>query len=113
MIRRRGLRNQSKGIAILRNPSNHGPHKPWCQVHGMRPRIVHFLGASPGSFPYGHELTRLRSISERKCPVWLASAWAWMSFSLPLLARELSKDLFRPLYRLVFGYRRVKGGRDP
>jgi hypothetical protein len=95
------------GEALLRNPVSHPLHNPWYDFEELRPKLVHFLGSEISTFPYKHEVIRLRLVCEKGWPVWAATCWAQLTFSSVWIVREKMKQWLRPFYRTLFGTRRV------
>jgi hypothetical protein len=97
-----------KGHALLRNPRNHPKHNDWYDLEESRPKLVHFLGSDVNTYPYRQEIMRLRLVSEKSWPVWMATLWAKLAFSWPWQSREKLQDLFRPIYHAAFGPRSIR-----
>lgn len=95
------------GGATLRNPAApHPDHRDWNEHQVAHPLIVHFLDVFTTTYPYRREERRLALVA-RGWPVLLANIVASLTRSIPLLAVDGAKRALRPLYRRVFGYRRV------
>jgi len=99
-----------KGHALLKNPRNHPGHNAWYDLEEMRPKLVHFLGSDLNTYPYRQEIIRLRLVSERKLPIWLATLWSKVTFSWPWLVTDAAKRALRPLYHALFGLRSMRAG---
>jgi hypothetical protein len=102
-----------RGYAALRNPRRHPRYNDWYEQETMHPRIVHFVSAETGSYPYMREIKRLHLVHEHRWPVWLARAWTNVSVSLPKMTIKVSKHLLRPFYRALFGARRINASVRP
>jgi len=96
-----------KGRAVLSNPKDHPRHNAWYQLEEMRPRLVHFLGTDTNAYPYRQEMIRLNLVDRHGWPIWLATWWAMLSFSVPWLIANRAKQFLRPLYRSLFGPRKI------
>lgn len=96
-----------KGRAVLRNPKSHPNHNPWHEMEEMKPRLVHFCGADMRTYPYWREISRLAHVEQRRWPVWFATLWVSISFSLPSIISSRTRDLLRPVYRFFFGSRPI------
>jgi hypothetical protein len=96
-----------KGGATLRNPpAPHPDHRDWNEHAVAHPLIVHFLDVFTTTYPYRREERRLALVA-RGWPVVLADGVAALTRSIPLLAVDRLKQLLRPVYRRIFGYRPV------
>lgn len=97
-----------KGLAVLRNAKGHPQHNSWYEMEEMRPRLVHFLGLDVRTYPYGGEVSRLMLVEERRWPLWLATLWVTLSFSLPSMVWYRVKEFLRPAYCALFGFRSIR-----
>lgn len=96
------------GSSRLFNPRNHPHHNLWYELEEMNPVLVHFLSHHTTLYPYVREKIRLELTMARGLPGWLASLWADITFSCPWLAKNIFKDLFRPLYHSLLRPRSIK-----
>ena len=95
------------GRAVLLNTPGHPRYSPVCPLTKSEPRIVHFCSRYADRRPYTTEAERLERVIGRGWPLWAASAYAMATREIPEMTRDALKDLFRPAYRAVFGYREV------
>jgi len=96
-----------RGKAVLWNTPGHPRHEPRCRLTKAEPRIVHFCSSHADRRPYTTEAARLERVCGRGWPLWAATAHALASHEIPEATRDLVKDLLRPAYRAVFGYRPI------
>jgi hypothetical protein len=96
-----------RGRATLLNTPHHPRYEPRCPLSVAEPRVVHFCSSHADRRPYTTEAARLERVFGRGWPRWAASAYALATRELPEITREAMKDLLRPAYRAVFGYRPV------
>jgi hypothetical protein len=97
------------GRALLSNPPPGDPaHRPGYPVRDTRPVIVHFLGDFTSKWQYRSQARMLDLVSRQGIPAWLARSWVGLSYRLPCMWLERTRSAIRPLYRRVFGYRRVR-----
>jgi hypothetical protein len=100
-----------RGHARLANPPPPDPaHRPGYPVREIEPVIVHFLGDFTTKWPYRSEEKLLRLVSLKRLPPWLARLWVGLTYRYPAMWAERVRGGLRPLYRRVFGYRRVHAG---
>lgn len=72
------------------------------------PAVVHFNCAYAEQPPYTTEAMRLRKVRQNGWSLWLATAYAYFMCLLPYTIREKTKNVLRPFYRSLFGYRAVR-----
>jgi len=97
-----------KGKSRLINPpSPASKHQSWYPFNEVNPIIVHFLGYHTTTYPYKREELRLKLVFEKNWTVWQANLWATLFCSLPLISKTAIKDIFRPIFRILFGIRKV------
>lgn len=97
------------GKARLSNPPASDPaHRPGYPVREIAPVIVHFLGDFTTKWRYRAEEKVLRLVSLRGLPAGLARTWTALTYRYPALCLERMRDVFRPLYRQLFGLRAVR-----
>ena len=97
-----------KGRSLLSNPKGHRAHNPWYRLDALHPAILHFCGSDTSVYPYGREILRLDLVRGRGWPLWAASLWAWLTYTLPIRGSERLKSLLRPAYHALFGPRRIR-----
>lgn len=95
------------GRARLLNLPEHPQYRPHWPLREARPLIVHFLGSFTDRGPYAVEEMRLDRVMARGWPAWAATLLATATRRLPYLATESLKNLLRPAYHRLFGYRPV------
>ena len=100
--------NVLHGNARLVNPlASHPLHQDWYPFNEVNPTLVHFLGHHTEIYPYKREELKLSLVMAQGLPLWVADIWATMFCSIPHLAIRYFKNLFRPIYRKLFGTRLV------
>lgn len=92
------------GATMLNWPGDprYEPANPRTDAH---PLVVHFCGYHAQRHPYPAEAQRLELTVARGWPDSLATAWVGLTHALPAHAIRIAKDVLRPLYRSLFGYR--------
>jgi hypothetical protein len=97
-----------KGKALLQNPPKPSPlHVDWYPFENVCPLIVHFLGHHVQSYQYKKDAYRLSKLQQsgisfaEKLKSDLLIEW-------PMRAKAGFKNALRPLYKLIFGNRRIK-----
>ena len=97
-----------RGHCLMTNPpAPNLLHQPWNPHHVVNPIIAHFLGYYTNKYPYIREKEKLKLVFAGKKSLVAASVITFFKISLPYLAKEKSKQLFRPVYHLFFGYRKI------
>lgn len=97
-----------RGETKLSNPaSDHPMHREHYEVREISPVIVHFLGDFTSKWPYKSQELMLKLVA-LGAPGWLARLIIGLSYAWPSRAAELLRDAFRPLYRKLFGTRRLR-----
>lgn len=96
------------GQSKLKNPCSHANHNSWYELEEMNPVLVHFLSSETEKLPYIYEVEKLRLIVASNYPVFLAGFWSYVTISFPMIIREKFKDILRPIYRKLFGFKAVK-----
>ena len=97
-----------RGHCLMTNPpAPNLLHQPWNPHHVVGPIIAHFLGYYTNKYPYIREEEKLKLVFAGKKSLIAASVITFFKISLPYLAKEKSKQLFRPVYHLLFGYRKI------
>lgn len=98
-----------RGYSHLTNPAApHPQHQHWYPFEQVKPVVVHFLGGHTSTYPYTREVLKLKLAVYKKWPLLPVRVWAWQSVAVPAIAKEFFKNTFRPVYRHLFGYRKVK-----
>ena len=98
------LRGKSR---LINPPAPHPRHQAWYPFNEVNPVLVHFLGHHTTIYPYKREELRLALTSAKGWTVWAADTWAALFCSIPRLSVRTFKEIFRPLYRKLFGTRTV------
>ena len=98
-----------RGVARLSNPPPTDPaHRPGYPVREIAPVIVHFLGDFTTKWQYRSEERVLRLVSLRRIPALAARAWVNLTYRYPAMTLDRVRNALRPLYRRLFGARRVR-----
>lgn len=92
---------------LINPPAGNANHQEWYPFQKVSPAIVHFLGHHTHNYPYRREVYKLRKLAEKK-PAFNVKIFAYLSIQLPGQALNGLKKVFRPLYHLFFGYRKIK-----
>ena len=96
------------GKCQLTNPPLPDPkHKWWYKRGTYYPLIIHFSGPATMVYPYTKEKLNLNLTRQLKFPAWLAYLASAIGISLPYKATKIVKSALRPLYRALFGYRKI------
>ena len=97
-----------KGKTTLRNPPKPSPlHQGWFPFTTVHPLVVHFLGHHSLSYQYNKDAYLLSAIASGK--IGLASKLkASLTIELPMKLKTGLKNMLRPVYKTLFGTRRVK-----
>lgn len=97
-----------KGKAELYNdPIHHNYQKNW-PLTISKPLIVHFLGHHNQISPYIKEVSLLKFTYYNKYPLIMARTLTWLYVVLPDKTIRFLKQVFRPLFHLVIGARKIK-----
>ena len=99
--------NILKGNCKLKNNPRHPNYQPLWPFTIGTPIVVHFLGDHTNKFPYLREKKILKELFQNNRSAFFSKAIAFLYVSLPFMSVEASKNIFRPLYHFVFGYRKV------
>lgn len=97
-----------KGRSRLSNPKDHHAHNPWYRQEELRPAVLHFCGSDTTVYPYGREILRLDLVRGKGWPLWAASLWAWLTYTVPVRSWATTKSLLRPAFHALFGPRRIR-----
>lgn len=97
-----------KGTTKMINPPYPSPlHQNWYPHHIVRPKIIHFLGSYAEGSTYLLEAYRVKKALAQKS-IFLHTIYGNLTIKYPDLIKTLLKNMLRPLYRLVFGKRKIK-----
>lgn len=101
--------NVFSGYARLHNlPGTPAPYAEWKIPTEARPTVVHFNCSFAERPPYTTEALRLDKVLRCGWPLPIATAYAWLKCALPFSMVNAAKDVLRPAYHGLFGYRPVK-----
>lgn len=98
--------NLIKGKAILFNTLGHRNYNSSTALTMAKPLIVHFLGSYNQSHPYVTEAKILDLLARGKSII-MAKIIAQIEVALPFKIKNLFKLILRPIYRLLFGFRKI------
>lgn len=98
--------NVLKGKALLWSETQ--PVPEYCTLMSAEPLIVHFNGSHADHFEYSSEVTRLIKTYENHWNHSVTNLYVYLFIVIPGKSKKFIKTLFRPLYRLLFGFREVK-----
>lgn len=79
----------------------------WVKLKNVNPLIIHFNGSYTTSFEYKAEALRLLKVNNKQMKPELIDIFVWLNIILPGKSKVLLKDLFRPIFRVIFGYRAI------
>lgn len=96
------------GKVILLNLPSHKNYQPNWELTSARPLIVHFLGFYNKLYPYITEEKVLYYTLQKKYPPVFSKILSNLQITLPWQLLVVFKDTFRPLFRTLFGVRKVK-----
>lgn len=100
--------NVETGEALLVNPPlPHIMHRSWYPFHKVSPLIVHFLGAHTEDFLYKTETAKLPLLLEKNLNVWNRLGILF-NIEYPARIKIGFKKMFRPIYRMLFGSRKIQ-----
>ena len=95
------------GYRFLTNPPMPHPlHQPWYPFTIVKPAIVHFLGFYTEEYPYKREAYRLKKSASDDLNV-VTELVSKLRYEWPDRAKITFKDIFRPIFRALFGYRKI------
>ncbi|MBC7400089.1 MAG: hypothetical protein H7289_09100 [Mucilaginibacter sp.] len=97
-----------KGVAELYNKPGHPNYQPKWPLTLARPLIVHFLGHHNKTLPYTKETKLLEYLFNKKHSLNIARILTSLQITLPTQTVTWVKQLFRPLYHLLLGARKIK-----
>ncbi|MFI5140684.1 MAG: hypothetical protein ACHQIM_22895, partial [Sphingobacteriales bacterium] len=96
------------GFAELYNDPVNPAYKPDWPLTLARPVVVHFLGHYNQVMPYIKETKQLQYLYANKWSPGMAKFITFLQVTLPFETMLYIKNKFRPLYRSVFGLRKIK-----
>ena len=96
------------GFAELYNKPGHPNYQKNWPLTISKPLIVHFLGHHNQVMPYTGEIKKLEYIFSNKYSAGKARFLAAIKIAIPSLVIAKLKQLFRPVFHLVIGTRKVK-----
>gem|GEM_PF-307707 len=97
------------GKCLLTNPASPDPkNKWWYQFHEYSPAVIHFSGGAGSTYPYVREKFKLSLIFQNGVPTWLSQILSFLLFTIPFNVEKTIKNKIRPIYRVFFGYRKIK-----
>lgn len=97
-----------KGKTLLINPPEPSPmHRHWYKFHKVSPLIVHFLGSHTEDFQYKSEVAKLPLLLSNRFNL-LQSLKIILTVKLTAKAKNHFKNLFRPIYRVLLGKRKIQ-----
>jgi hypothetical protein len=97
-----------RGKATLWNSPKHPLHSSIWGLAEASPLIVHFHCVNAEVAPYTRECLKLEKIIHEHWNPQLANSYAFLKLSIPQIAVNAFKDTFRPLYRKLFGVRKIR-----
>jgi len=92
---------------LVNPPAPHPLHQNWCPFTKVSPVIVHFLGAYTSHHPYIREVYRLKKALSKNLN-WFSELVGLLQIEYPARIAEQFKNIFRPLYHKLMGYRKIK-----
>jgi len=96
------------GKTTLHNPPKPSPlNQEWFPFSEVHPLIVHFLGHHSLGYQYKKDAYLLSAIASGKLSI-TNKLKASLAIALPMKLKTSLKDLFRPVYKTLFGTRKVK-----
>ena len=99
--------NVQRGIARFHHHTPTIPRPNLPLIEEARPLIVHFNATYAFQSPYTREAAVLRWTRSQRWPVKPARIVAYLRYTLPQQIEGWAKNLLRPLFRQLFGYRRI------
>jgi len=92
---------------LFNPPAPHPLHQNWYPFTKVSPVIVHFLGYYTSHYPYLREVYRLKKALSKNLN-WLSEFVGLLSIEYPSRIKKQFKNTFRPVYRKLIGYRKIK-----
>ncbi len=100
--------NIIKGEARLYNEPGHPNYQKNWPLTMASPLIVHFLGHHNQTLPYTKEIKLLKYLFSNKYSINKARILTNLRITLPSKTVTIFKQLFRPIYHLLVGTRKIK-----
>lgn len=100
--------NIIKGVARLYNEPGHPNYQKNWPLTMANPLIVHFLGHHNQTLPYTKEIKLLKYLFSNKYSINKARILTNLRITLPSQTVTMFKQLFRPIYHLLVGTRKIK-----
>jgi hypothetical protein len=97
-----------KGFAELYNDPANPSYKPNWPLKLARPVVVHFLGHYNQVMPYIKEIKQLQYLSAHKWSQGMTKFITFVQVTLPFETILFVKNKLRPLYRSLFGFRKIE-----
>lgn len=88
-------------------PAPHKLHREWYPFTRVSPLVVHLLGPYTNDYPYKREVFKLKKAINKR-PAALTTILAFITIEAPARAKTFAKNVFRPVYHLLFGVRKAK-----
>ncbi|BAZ01853.1 hypothetical protein NIES37_58600 [Tolypothrix tenuis PCC 7101] len=96
------------GQSKLYNPPQpHIRNKWWYDFSEYSPAVIHFSGGASTTYPYVKEKFRLLLVNKFTFAEWFADILCICLFSLPFQLNKVIKQILRPVYRFLFGIRKI------
>lgn len=99
--------NVLKGNCTLKNNPKHPNYEPSWPLQIGHPIVVHFLGDHTNKYPYLREKRLLKELFENKKTVFASKVIAFFCVTIPFQFKAVVKNIFRPIYHSIFGYRKI------
>ncbi len=97
-----------KGKTALFNPPIPSPlHQENYPFEHVQPVIIHFLGSETQSYQYKADVYRLQA-QVKKIPAGLTAIIALINIELPMQLKTGLKNILRPVFKSLFGNRKIK-----
>jgi hypothetical protein len=99
--------NIIRGKARLWNEKNI-PVPEYSILKEANPLIVHFNAAYAESFEYESEVFRIKKVFLQNWNKEIANIYAYLTSTAPGKFKKTTKDILRPVYKSIFGHRKIK-----
>ena len=97
-----------KGKTLLENPPRSNLlHQDWYPFERVSPLIVHFLGHHAQSYQYKKDAYRLSRLQQSTIS-FVEKIKSNLLIEWPMRSKAAFKNMLRPVYKLIFGTRRIK-----
>lgn len=93
--------------SLLNPPKPNALHQDWYPFERVHPVIIHFLGHHAQSYQYRKDAYRLSKVKGQRLSA-SEQVKSNLLIEWPARVKIGFKNLFRPVYKLLFGTRRVK-----